>query len=473
LRTAAALALILSLGAARAAQAGETPYVFEAQGQKIDAFRGEFEVPENRANPQSRNIKLAYVRFPSTGAKPGAPIVYLAGGPGGSGIGTAAGERFPLFMKLREAGDVIAFDQRGTGASNFVPPCKSGIKIGLDEPGDEARVVAAYRAAAAACSKYWTEAGVDIGGYDTMENARDLDALRQALGAEKISLWAISYGTHLAYAAVKTMNDRIERIVLTGSEGPDDTVKLPSQSDLYFGRLQASIDSSPKARALYPDIEAMLRRVLARLQTPVEIVLPAPAGELKFKLARFEAQLLLGYSLADPESALRALTMFKAADEGDFTPLAGAALKFLRSGKEEIELRGMPDLTDVASGISKPRLARVTREARTAIVGDALNFPMPHLSGAFGDIELPPSFRRLSKTSVPTLLIIGTLDGRTFPAEQRKDVSRFSNVEIVTFENAGHNLFVLNDEIQQTILDFMQGAPPPKPAIATDFPALQ
>ena len=94
----------------------EAPVTFEAaSGESVDAFEGAFSVPENRANPQSRMLTLRYVRFPATGDASGTPIVYLAGGPGGSGIQTAKGRRFPLFMDMREFGDVIAFDLLADG----------------------------------------------------------------------------------------------------------------------------------------------------------------------------------------------------------------------------------------------------------------------------------------------------------------------------------------------------------------------
>ncbi len=103
---------------------GETAIVFEAaSGERVEAFSGSLVVPENRANAGSRDIMLKYVRFPATGDNVGAPIVYLAGGPGGSGIEAAKYNRFPLFMAMREFGDVIAFDQRGTGGSNDLPNC--------------------------------------------------------------------------------------------------------------------------------------------------------------------------------------------------------------------------------------------------------------------------------------------------------------------------------------------------------------
>ncbi len=66
------------------------PYSFETNTkEKVDAEFGTLFVPENRADPESNLIELAFVRFKSTAKNPGPPIVYLAGGPGGSGIGTA------------------------------------------------------------------------------------------------------------------------------------------------------------------------------------------------------------------------------------------------------------------------------------------------------------------------------------------------------------------------------------------------
>src|SRR4030095_4119065 len=123
LKLAACLLIILSaLSAVVAQQKAGTlkikPYVFESSGNvKTDAEFGTLFVPEKRSDPQSNLIELAFVRFKSTAKNPGPPIVYLAGGPGGSGIDAARRTRFRLFMALREIGDVIAFDQRGTGAS--------------------------------------------------------------------------------------------------------------------------------------------------------------------------------------------------------------------------------------------------------------------------------------------------------------------------------------------------------------------
>ena len=66
------------------------PYIFESEkGDKVKAEMGTFAVPENRNKSNSKTLQLKFVRFKSTNPNPGPPIVYLAGGPGGSGIRSA------------------------------------------------------------------------------------------------------------------------------------------------------------------------------------------------------------------------------------------------------------------------------------------------------------------------------------------------------------------------------------------------
>ena len=75
-------------------------------------------VLEDRSKPAGRTIELAYARLKSTATAPGAPIVYLDGGPGGSGIGLYRVDGYKqTFDALRSVADVILLSQRGTGFS--------------------------------------------------------------------------------------------------------------------------------------------------------------------------------------------------------------------------------------------------------------------------------------------------------------------------------------------------------------------
>lgn len=449
----------------------ETAYLFETQGgEKVDALKGLLTVPENRSDPKSRMIDIHYVRFPATSAAKGSPIVYLAGGPGGSGVGTARGERFPLFMAMREFGDVIALDQRGTGWSESAPECVSDVAIPADRKVESAERNALLRKAAEQCGAFWREAGFDPAGYTTVENARDLDALRAHLGARKISLLAISYGTHLALAAVKEMGPRIDKMVLTGAEGLDQTVKLPAETDAYFDRLQEAIDKEPAAKAAYPDIKALIRRVHARLDAePVLMRVPTKDGVRDMLLTKDVMQLAASASIADPQGASRLLMLYLAVDAGMTEPVAALIGRFITPGEPE-SFRLMPLAMDVASGIGADRLAQFEREAPSALLGEYLNYPMPQLAGALG-LDLGDEFRKAPISSIPTLMLTGTLDGRTYPKEQNSAVGGLRNLTTVTVVNAGHNLFMLSPNISETIGAFMHGEKITAEEIVVDPPS--
>ncbi|VAW03520.1 FIG00783451: hypothetical protein, partial [hydrothermal vent metagenome] len=310
------IAVIAALGFVAACANIEPPapqvtfeaYAFEARnGEKVAAERGLFKVPENRNDANSREIELGFVRFKSTSDNPGAPIIYLAGGPGGSGVATARGRRFPLFMAMREFGDVIAFDQRGTGMSNDIEECETEYRFPLDEPLTIEKSFPLLRAAANECAAKWRARGVDLSGYNTAESARDIDALRRGLGADKVSLWGISYGSHLAFAALKIMPDAIDQVVLTGIEGLGDTVKLPARTDAYFARLQEAINADPGAASAYPDLAGLMTRVHAKLNAaPVDVTFKDSSGnDVTMTIGKIEMQMLSSFTISDPFSSVR------------------------------------------------------------------------------------------------------------------------------------------------------------------------
>ena len=433
------------------------PYTLEARdGTAVACERGQIVVPENRSRPGSRDITLRFVRFRSTSRRPGSPIIYLAGGPGGSGIETARGDRLPLFLALREVADVIALDQRGTGSSNDIPPCHTGRQYPLDRPATREEYIPFVREAAAGCVPFWKERGVDLAGYNTWESAADLDDLRAALGARKISLWGISYGTHLALAALKRMPGKIDRVVLASAEGLDQTVKLPAATDRYFARVQQAIDLDPGARQAYPDLAALMRRVHARLASdPAVVTFTARDGKtVTMTIGDFDVQNFASAVIADPDGAAGLPALYAGMEAGHFEPVA-AQLHAVGGGP--LEFSGMSQAMDTASGISPARLELVREQARTAILGDALNFPMPHLQGAFGVPDLGEEFRTHARTDVPALFLTGTLDGRTYPEEHAAIIESFSRATQVVVENAGHNLFMVSPLVTDVIVEFMRG----------------
>jgi|JI10StandDraft_1071094.scaffolds.fasta_scaffold31090_3 pimeloyl-ACP methyl ester carboxylesterase len=436
-------------------------YEFKApDGTTVNAELGALTVPERRANPSSRRIVLRFVRFRSTAATPGAPIIYLAGGPGASGIRAAAGARFPLFMALRELGDVIALDQRGVGQSATMKPCTARTEADLSQPLTRAMLVGFTREALADCIEQWTTAGVDVDGYTTRESAADIEDLRRALGVPKVALWGISYGSHLGLAVLKYHGSSVSRAVFAGIEGLEQTVKRPMFTDSLFARVQRLINADTAARAAFGDLSATMRRVHARLDSAPQRLTATPPGAsspMTVAIDAFPLQMLVGSMIADPPGIARVPALYAALDAGQFNVVAAPIIGVL--GGFSV-FTGMPELMDLASGIDPERTAQVEREAARGVLGDALNFPMPHLVGIRPSIDLGAAFRAPLRSSVPTLFISGTLDGRTSPAEARVVRAGFARGRALTVENGGHNIFEADPRVAEAVVTFLRGGTP-------------
>lgn len=431
------------------------PYTLTGpDGAKAEGQLGTLMVPENRANREARQIPLRFVRLPSTAAKPGFPVVYLAGGPGGSAVGNGKGPRFGFFNKLRAVGDVILLEQRGAGLSNTLPSCASQ-PFDPARPLDRQNVTDGYRRELVRCIAFWRNSGADVAGYNTIESAADLEDLRRALGAERLNLVGLSYGTHLGMAALKR-GLAVERAVFSGLEGLEQTVKLPAHFDAFFARVAEAVRASP-AGAVYPDLVGMMRRVHAKLERePVTVTVKDRNGQNhQIRFSAFPIQMLVGYGLiSDPARQAKLPLFYFALDNGLYQP-AGEMI-FGAMYSEFNKMSGMPELMDLASGISPARLALVRQQAKSAVLGDAGNFPMPHAYDVAPALSLSEDFRRPLSTTVPTLLIMSTLDGRTPVESQSELLPQFRAATRLTVVNGGHNIFEQSDKVQEEIVRFLQ-----------------
>jgi pimeloyl-ACP methyl ester carboxylesterase len=156
-----------------------------------------------------------------------------------------------VLQKIREVGDVMALDQRGVGLSEPNVDCPGSLGFPLTSPGDIAPLLKRFEDASRACASFWRDRGVDLGAYNVVENAHDLDSLQLALGTGKVILWGSSYGTHLGLAAVRYHGDRILRGVLSGVEGPDHTLKMPRTVDEQLDAIGKLVQPTRPSLAKY------------------------------------------------------------------------------------------------------------------------------------------------------------------------------------------------------------------------------
>ncbi|PBS12398.1 hypothetical protein CMZ82_09585 [Lysobacteraceae bacterium NML93-0792] len=452
----------LTFASATPALAGEIhaplvfePYAFETLDHgTIPAEVAFFEVPRRHSEPDGPVMRLRVVRLPATGGNGRAtPVVYLAGGPGGSGVGTARGPRWPVFERIQRETDVLLLDQRGTGLSDPPPPCPYAYRFDDAQSTERDAAVAALRETAERCIAYWRSEGIDLAAYTTAESAGDIEHLRQAMGLPRISLWGMSYGTHLALASVRLHGAGINRIVLMGAEGPDDTLKLPMTADDLLADLAVLAKNDG-----FDDLVGSAGRVLEALRHQPGQGRSFMRGGRVVTIGEFDAQLAIAASIGRRSTQQMLPLALQRAEGGDYDLLAELVLAV----RDQLgEFQAMPLAMEVASGHSPQRLDLIEAQATDSLFGDALNFPFPMLAEGLGLVDLGESFRAPLESDVPALFISGSLDGRTPPANAEVLLPGFGNGRHLLIRGASHDdeLWLGHPDIAGRIADFIAAHP--------------
>lgn len=424
-------------------------------GKSIDADAGRLMVLENRGRRDSRLIPIRFLRLKSSAAKPGAPLFYLAGGPGDRGISESPG-MLEFWSHFLEARDVVLFNQRGIGDSTLNwrwdgPPPMFYFLSADSALSHSTRMI--RRGAVAIRAR-----GVDLSGYNTVESATDIDELRVALGVERVSLLAFSYGTHLACAYLRRFDRRVESAVLLGLEGPDQTYKLPWTMDTQFQKvaLLAARDSSIGAQV--PDLVALYDRVIAKLsKEPMIVSVPAPGGNdtLRVPIGPFGLRYILRFDIGDATDLVVFPRLLWSIDRGDPSVLAWFVQKRAGVG---LGFSGMSVAMDAASGATRGRRALIESQAPTSRFADIVNFPYPAAENAMGVPDLGDAFRSPVVTGARILLISGALDFNTPPFQSEEFRWGAPNATHLIVENAGHEqTFLQNNEAWAVARDFLNG----------------
>ncbi|MGF1536866.1 MAG: alpha/beta hydrolase [Elainellaceae cyanobacterium] len=252
-------------------------------------------VPENYHRPQARQIEISYIVLHSNSPDPAPdPVVHLVGGPGGSAI-ESLDYRTDIFDTLRRSRDIVLFDQRGAQYSSRLDCQPYFQRVAAQREGDEVAArfaeleaqnpdaplgILEAQAAMGACAEGLQRSGVDLTQYNSVNNVRDILALVGALGYESFNLYGISYGTRLALTVMRDAPQNLRSAVLDSAypvhiNNYENTTNL--NEEVVLGLL-ADCAADVACATAYPDLEARLRQVLARveeapiaLEEPVEL----------------------------------------------------------------------------------------------------------------------------------------------------------------------------------------------------------
>jgi pimeloyl-ACP methyl ester carboxylesterase len=432
------------------------------------AERGSIDVPVRHDDPGPAVITLRFIRLPRRGAGTGAPLVFLTGGPGLSGIQSGSGRLFPLFDALRVHGDVILLDQRACVVDERVLR-EGGPHFPIDRVVSREEYLERIARTVRRDVANLAAGGIPVAALDSAQSADDVALLVRALygpGA-RTALLGWSYGSHLAMTIMKRHEAMVARVVLAAPEGPDHTLKLPSRVHAHLERL---------SRRAGRDLVAMLARALDRLdREPARVPMPADeSGTAQMMLGRFDLAWTMSELVADTRALRRLPAWLERMERGDFQVLGSEAL--LRGAwealREELPHSAVRYCFDCASGATPERHARIEREARETLLGNTIDFPLPEICHAIEGCgsKSGDAIRSPVESGVPALFIHGTVDCRT-PAENIDElVPGIQDHERLEVEDAGHGDLLLAGEAQRAIARFLRGERLERARVRADAP---
>ena len=437
-----AAALIAAVGAAPPAEA---KLRFKRCGDV--GFRcARLSVPLDRTGGVKGRVSLFVKRLPAQRRATKAPLVALAGGPGQSASAAFSFDSLALFGNALDRRDLIVVDQRGSGRSGL-----------LRCPRLERSNILRASAAAADCAK---RLGPRRAFYTSRDTADDLDAVRRQLGAAKLALFGVSYGTRTATAYALRHPARVDRMVLDSvveTDGPDALYRstfagIPRVLAQLCGRTCARLGLDPPA-----DIRALIQRFDRGPLTGR--VVDSRGRRLKRRIDRFGLFSVLLSGDFDPSLRAALPGAMRSALRGDSAPLLrlkrrsfaleGGPIEprllstalYVATTCEEAKLpwsRGAPfaDRRRQAaeSAAAEPDTAFGPFDRRTALLSDVIDicsrWPESPVAPTPGPGPLP---------DVPTLLVEGEDDLRTSIEAARTVAAQLPRARLLVVGGEGHS----------------------------------
>jgi len=402
----------------------------------VEAQCTSLSVPENRAEPEGRRIELAIAWVPTEGEGEPDPVFLLAGGPG-----QGARASFPLlaggFRDVLRSRHVILVDQRGTGGSNPLACRDAEGNNAFGDPFDESPEAA--RRFAEGCLAELSKIA-DVRHYTTTDAVADLDAVRQALGAERINLYGGSYGTRVAQQYARTFPAHTRSVVLDSVVpnelvlGAEHAKNLDAALEAQFARCAADAACA----AVLPDPAGAIERVRAALAAPglARVRYRDPtSGEWREEMpTSAHLAVVLRFFSYSPLTATLLPVVLKQALEGDHAPLLAQA-RFLMGSVGEQIMHGM-QLSVICSEDADEFAAR-PEDAGTLLGQAFIEITLAQCS-AWPRGQRPADFRAPLTGDLPVLAISGEFDPVTPPRYADAAIAQLPNARHLVLRGQGH-----------------------------------
>jgi len=415
--------------------ASGVPGAVEAQCTRI-------QVAENRADPQGRQISLALAWVPASGDAEPDPIFMIAGGPGQS-----AKQAYPLvhgaFRDLRRTRHVLLLDARGTGDSQPLV-CRNAEGEAAITDGDESASEINLEAARAFAQRCADALGKDhdLRHYGTSEHIDDIEQVREAIGAERINLIGISYGTRVAQQYAQRYPAATRAVVLdsvvpnTLVLGNEHARNLEAALQAQFARCRAITACSENMGDPLQQLRKVREDLRSGTLAPVSFR-DATSGAWREETPSFgHLAILLRLYAYSPEAAATLPFLLSEAANGRYAALLAQASSLSKSLTEQI-YHGM-QLSVMCTEDADEFVAR--EEDRDSVLDTAfITFAKAQCSAWPRGVR-DPAFRQPLSGELPVLLLSGEYDPVTPPRYADEVAKTLPNSRHLVLPGQGHSV---------------------------------
>jgi pimeloyl-ACP methyl ester carboxylesterase len=426
----------------------------------------ELDVPVDYAQPDGPTLTLSIARAPARGERIGSLFVN-PGGPGGTATDFVSAMEFALPSDIVEHFDIVGVDPRGLGSSEIDcgddpdPKRLYGVDYTIDSPEDTTALLDVSQQYVDACE---AEAG-DLLPYLGTENvARDIDAVRAAMGDEQMSYLGYSYGTAIGQMLAQLFPDRIRAMVLDGvlELGPTGVELATDQAAGFETALQSYADAcnADDSCPLAPDAIGAIEQLQAQVE---EAPIPADPrdlgpGELSTGLAFPLYDPVLWDSLSDAVSS---------ALDGDGSAMVDLADQYLSIASTDIYFAvgcldsDWPDTADELLAAGKAAAAESPHFGE-AIVND-------YVRCAIWPAEEEP-LPAVTAPGTPPILVVSTRNDPATPYEAGvRTAERLESGVLLTYEGDGHTVVGQGvDCVDDAVASYLVDLEPPEDGTTCD-----
>jgi pimeloyl-ACP methyl ester carboxylesterase len=429
-------------------------------------------VPLDYADPSGKQISLVLLRVhDANDTSPTGSLLVNPGGPGGSGVNLALGLLKKLPASIMAHFDIVGFDPRGVGLSTPID-CLSDAQEQLltyaspdvltSDGFDEAKGLA--KTFADDCNQKY---GAALADYNTVQTARDMDQIRQAVGDDKLNYLGFSYGTELGAQYIHLFPQQVRVAVLDGAVDPlygpvESTAKQLQGFEDAFDQFAQWCTAHEPCRSIGDPRHAVQSIVEAARQKPLAAAGAGRPVSVNLALTGVAEAM---YSRSDWPALGRAL---KGALAGDGKGLLDLADQYYQRFDGHYT-----NLYDAFNTISCNDSPPGPSDATIRSLAQRWNKkdPMfgPNFAGGFFICQQWQPHRTIpplptAPNAAHTVLVVGNLHDPATPYQGAKDLTKtLGNARLLSWNGEGHTSYLEGSSCIDNYVDayLLQGKLPP------------